>query len=141
MSCGGKLGFPLEVCWRSLGPTEWHEGRQASSRVWRGHSRLLSRRCKNKGTHIARMRESPGFFRVAAGGLGFHCSYTRERMETLRLPQGSQVSILVARGSAGLLCHHSRGTRPLIASKGLSQDVPRVAAGKLGFLQLRRGLQ
>ena len=57
------------------------------------------------------------------------------------LPQGSQVSILVARGGVGLLWSLGRGIRPQFAWNGLSQDVSRVAAGSLGSLGLRRGLE
>ena len=55
------------------------------------------------------------------------------------LPQGSQVSIRVARASAGVLLSHSRGIRPQFAWKGESQGVPRVAAGSVGSLELPRG--
>ena len=55
----------------SLGPLELHEGSHASSGVWRGNSGLLSRCCKRKGPHLALTGESPGFSRVAVGGLGF----------------------------------------------------------------------
>ena len=55
------------------------------------------------------------------------------------LPQGSQVSIRVARASAGVLLSHSRGLRPQFAWKGESQGVPRVAAGSVSSLKLLRG--
>ena len=48
------------------------------------------------------------------------------------LPQGSQVSIRVARGSVGLLWSHDRGMRSQFAWKGESQGVSRGAAGSLG---------
>ena len=54
------------------------------------------------------------------------------------LPQGSQVSIRVARGSVGLLWSHDRGMRSQFAWKGESQGVSRGAAGSLGSLELPR---
>ena len=54
------------------------------------------------------------------------------------LPQGSQVSIRVARGNAGLLWSHDRGMRSQFAWKGESQGVSRGAAGSLGSLELPR---
>ena len=83
--------------------------------------------------------ESLGLSRVAAGGLGFLSRYHEELREPLVLPQGSQVSIQVARASAGVLWSHGRGIRPQFALKGESQGVSRVAAGSVGSLELPRG--
>ena len=55
------------------------------------------------------------------------------------LPQGSQVSIQVARASAGVLWSHGRGIRSQFAWKGESQGVSRVATGSVGSLELPRG--
>ena len=55
------------------------------------------------------------------------------------LPQGSQVSIRVARASAGVLWSHIRGIRPQFAWKGESQGVSRVAARSVDSLELPRG--
>ena len=55
------------------------------------------------------------------------------------LPQGSQVSIRVARASTGVLWSHGRLIRPQFAWKGESQGVSRVAAGSVGSLELPRG--
>ena len=56
--------------------------------------------------------ESHGFSQVEAGSLGFLSSYDGELREPLVLPQGSQVSIQIAMGFAGLLCHHVRRIGP-----------------------------
>ena len=49
------------------------------------------------------------------------------------LPQGSQVSFPVVRGSAELLSSHCRGIRPQLALMGESRGFSRVAAGSFGF--------
>ena len=92
---------------------------------------------KTASSHVT--GESPGFFRVVAGGLGFLSRYHGELREPLVLPRGSQVSIRVARGSAGLLWSHGRGMRPQVSWKGESQGVSRGAAVSLGSLELPRG--
>ena len=116
-----------------------HEGSQASFRDCRGHSGLLSRSCRNKWLHVARTGESLCFCRVVAVGLGFLSSYPGELREPLVVPQRSQVSIRVGRGSAGLLWSHGRGIRPQFAWKRESQRISRVAAGRLGSLELQWG--
>ena len=63
--------------------------------------------------------------------MGFLSRYHREVREPLVLPQGSQVSIRVARASSGVLCSHGRGIRPQFAWKGQSQGVSQVAVGSL----------
>ena len=55
------------------------------------------------------------------------------------LPQGSQVSIRVARGNAGLLWSHGRGMKSQFAWKGESQGVSQVAGGGVVSLELPRG--
>ena len=57
------------------------------------------------------------------GGLRFLCRYPRELREPLVLPQGSQVSIRVAKGSAVLLWIIGRGIRSQIACNARSQGV------------------
>ena len=83
--------------------------------------------------------KSRGFSLVVAGSLGFFSSCDGELREPLMLPQGSQVSIRVARASAGVLWSHIRGIRPQFAWKGESQGVSRVAAESVGSLELPRG--
>ena len=70
------------------------------------------------------------------GGLRFLCRYPRELREPLVLPQGSQVSIRVVRGSAGSLWSLGRGIRLQFAWKGLSQHVSQVVAGHLDSVEL-----
>ena len=100
---------------------------------------MLSRCCRRQGPHLALTGESLGLSRVAAGGLRFLSRYHEELREPLVLPQGSQVSIQVARASAGVLWSHGRGIRPQFAWKGESQGVSLVAAGSVGSLELPRG--
>ena len=121
------------------GPLELHEGIHVSFRVWTGNSGLLSWSCRRKGPHLVLTGESAGFSRVAAGGLGFLSRYHGELREPLLLPQGSQVSIQVARGSAGLHWSHGREIRPQFTWKGESQGVSRCAAGSLGSIKLPPG--
>ena len=83
--------------------------------------------------------ESHCFSRVAAGGLRFLSRYHGELREPLVLPQGSQVSIRVARASTGVLWSHGRGIRPQFTWKGESQGVSQVAAGSVGSLELPQG--
>ena len=53
-------------------------------------------------------------------------------------PQGSPVSIRVARGSAALLSSHCRGIQPQDALKGEFRGLSRHSAGNPGFPQLVR---
>ena len=76
---------------------------------------------------------------VVAGGLRFLSRYHGEFMDPLVLPQRSQVSIRVARASAGVLWSHGRGIRPQFSWKGKSQGVSRVVAGSVCSLELPRG--
>ena len=62
----------------------------------------LFRRCSGKRPHIAMMGEPRGLSRVTMG----FSSYDVELREPLVLPQGSPVSIRVARGIAALLSSH-----------------------------------
>ena len=87
------------------------------------------------------MGESPGISPVAAGGLGFLSRDHGELREPLVLPQGSQFSIRVTRGSAGLLWSHDRGIRPQFAWKVECQGVSPGATGSLGSLELRWGAE
>ena len=63
--------------------------------------------------------------------MGFLTRYCRELREPLALPQGSQVSIRVARGFAGFVWSHIRGIRPQFAQKGESLNI---------FLELRQDI-
>ena len=97
---------------------------------------MLLKCCRRKCPQLALTGASRGLSRVVAGGLRFLSRYHGELREPLVLPQGSQVSIRVARASAGVLWSHIRGIRPQFAWKGESQGVSRVAAGSVGSLQL-----
>ena len=68
--------------------------------------------------------------------MGFLLSYNGELREPLVCPQGSLVSIRVARGSTALLSSHGRGIGPQDAFKGESRGLSRVEAGNPGFPRL-----
>ena len=105
-------------------------GSQQSFRVVRGLSGFLSSWCRRQGPHLALTGESPGLSRVAAGGLGFLCRYHRELREPLVLPQGSQVSIQVARPA-------QECSRVMAGESGLNSH----GKGNLKvFLELRQGM-
>ena len=90
LSCGGTLSVPLKwrrVCRRTL---DLHQGCQGHFRGSRGKVGLLSRRCNEKGPHLALRGESPGFSRVAAGN-GFLSSYELDLRDPLMLPQESRL--------------------------------------------------
>ena len=100
---------------------------------------MLSRRCRKKGPHFALTGESRAFSRVTAGGLGNLSRYHWELRQPVVLPQGSQVSIQVARASVGVIWSHGREIRHQFAWKGESQGVSRIASESVGFLKLPWG--
>ena len=127
-SCDGDLSTPLSCLRESsfLSSFEREPGialevlqeKRASSRVDRGISWFVSSCGRRLGVPL---QVPPG------------------AQEPLVLPQGSQVSIRVARVCTGVLWSHGRGIRPQFAWKGESQDVSRVAAGSVGSLELPQG--
>ena len=130
--CDGDLWAPMRCMKGVKPPLKFGEGSRDC---------YLGSAGRNKGPHVARTGESPDFSRVAAGGLRFLCRYPRELREPLVLPQGSQVSIRVVRGSAGLLWSVGRGVRPQITWKGLSQGLSLAETGRLGSLEMRQDLR
>ena len=76
------------------------------------------------------------FFSSCGASVGFLLSYNRDLREPLVWPQGSPVSIPVARVSAALLLSHSRGIGPQDMLTGESQSLSRVTAVNPGFPQL-----
>ena len=93
-------------------------GSQASFQVSRGISGYLRRRCSGLVPHFSLRGESRGFSRVAMVSMGFLSSRDANLKEPLLLPQGSQVSFHVARGSTGLLLNHCRGIGPHLTMRG-----------------------
>ena len=100
-----------------LEPIEWPKGSQASSSVWREDLGLLSRPCRKR-------RPSPhddGGISGVSSSCSAHGGFLPRHNEDLREPlvrrQGSQVSMLVVRGSASLLSSHGRGLGPQDALK------------------------
>ena len=119
-----------------LDPIEWPKGSQASCGVLRGDSGLLSRPCRKRRASSRDEGESRGFILAAVQRLGFLSSYVRELRKPLMWPQGSPVSIRLARGSAALFSSHGRGIGPQDALKGETRDRSRVVAGNPGFPQI-----
>ena len=85
-----------------------HQGCQIPFRISRRNVEFLSRRCSGKGPHLAMTGEPLGFSRVAAE----YSTSNRELREHVVLPQGSPISIRVARGSWGLLSSRCRAKIP-----------------------------
>ena len=80
-----------------------------------GGMRDCSQSLQGKGHHLVLKGASLGFSRVVVVSLGFHLSCDRDLREALILPQGSQVSFQVVKGSAELLLSHCRGIEPHLA--------------------------
>ena len=111
-----------------LGTTEWPNGIQASCGVWRVDSGLLSRPCRKRRPSF---RDYGGVLWVVSScgaSVGFLTRYDGELRESLVCRQGSQVSMLVERGSASLLSSHRRGIGTQDTLKKDSQGLSRVAA-------------
>ena len=71
LSCGHKLGLQSSGDMNLREHPELHKGSQASFRVSRQNSRLLSGYCRGKGPHLTLRRVSLRFSRVAVGSLEF----------------------------------------------------------------------
>ena len=89
-----------------------------------------------EGPQVVMIGESRGFSRAAMQRMGFPSSYDGELWEPLVWPQGSPVSIRVARGREAFLSSHGGGIGPQDALKGKSQGLSRVVAGDPGFPRL-----
>ena len=76
------------------------------------------------------------FFGAGARRVGFPSSYERELREPLVWPQGSPVSIRVARGSVALLSSHGRRIGPHDALKGDLELFLELRQETLGSLDL-----
>ena len=87
LSCGRKLGVPLEwrrVFWELL---ELHQGGQGTFQGSRKKVGLLSRPCRGKGPHLALRGDSPGFSQVVAVNMGLLSSYDEDLRVLLVFPQ------------------------------------------------------
>ena len=82
---------------------------------FRERTRNCSQSLQGKGHHLVLKGASLGFSRVVVVSLGFLLSCDRDLREALILPQGSQVSFQVVKGSAELLLSHCRGIEPHLA--------------------------
>ena len=99
-------------------------GAEDCSRVTAGESGLISQ-SGGKSRDVSR---------VSAGSLGFHSSCHGDLRDPLVLPQESQVSFRIVRGSAGLLSNHFQGIGPLLAWRRESHGVSQVVVGRFGFV-------
>ena len=118
-----------------LEPTEWPQGSQAFSSVWREDSGLLSRPYRKRRPSSRDDGASRGFSQGAVPGWGFSRDRTGSSGRLLWC-HGSQVSMDVAWGSASLLSSHGRGIKPQDASKKNSRGLSRGVAGNPGFPRL-----
>ena len=116
-----------------LEPTEWPQGSQASSSVWREDSGLLSRPCRKRRPSHRNDRGVSWVFSLCCTSVGFLKRYDGELKELLVWHQGSQVSMPVAMGSASLLSSHGRGIGPQDVLKKDFRGLSRVAAGNPEF--------
>ena len=117
-----------------LEPTEWPQGSQASSSVWREDSGLLSRPGRKRRPSP---REDGGISGVSSScGTrgGFLPRHDEDLREPLMRRQGSHVSMHVARRSASLFSSHGRGLGPQDALKKDSRGLSRVWQVNLGSL-------
>ena len=116
-----------------LEPTEWPQGSQASSSVWREDSAFLSRAGRK------RRPSSPedGGVSGVSSSRDAHGGLLTRHDEGLREPcvrcQGSRVSMRVVRGSASWLSSHGKGLGPRDVLKKDSRVRSRGAAGNPRF--------
>ena len=94
-----------------------HQACQVPFRPSRRNVGLHLRRCSGKGPHLEMTGEPRGLSGVAAR----FSSSDWELREPLVLPQGSPISIRVARGRWRLLSSHCRANRPHL---GLCPETP-----------------
>ena len=105
LSCGGKWGFSLVATANSgilssgtgylAEPRELHKGSQASFRVSRRNSGLLSMPCRGKEPHLTLRGESSACSQVVVGSSGVLLSCDGNLCQPVVLPQGSQFSFLI----------------------------------------------
>ena len=107
-----------------LEPTVCPKGSQASCGVWIEDSGLLSRSCRKRRPSAGEDGGVSGISWNCGARGGFLPRHDEDLREPLVRRQGSQVSMLVARGTASWLSSHGRGLGPRDAlmkdSRGLS---------------------
>ena len=131
--CGaGKLGVPLKGDGYVGELFGLRQGCQIPFRISGGNLGFLLRRYSGNRPHLTMTEEPRGFSRVASG----FSNFDQESKEPLVLPQGSPVTIRVARGSSALLSIHCRGIWPQDRLKGELCGLSQVVQVTLGFLDL-----
>ena len=117
-----------------LEPIEWPKGSQASCGVLLEDSGFVCTPCWQRSALSHDEGESSWvFFFFAAGRVGFSLRNDGELKEPLVWPQGSSVSIQVAKRSMALLSSRGRGIGPQDALKGEYRGLSGAAAGNPGF--------
>ena len=102
---------------------ELHQECQEPFQGSRGKVGFLSRCCSGKGPYLALRGESPGFFRVAAGNLGFLSSYNEDLRDPLIASRTSSLHAS-CEGPLGIPLQSVQGPR----------SSSRFKAGSSGFL-------
>ena len=124
-TCGGNLGFHLELGRGSWAPLNCMKGIQTPLEFCEGTQDCSRGAAGEKGL-ILIDRGISWFVWIVAGGLVFLSRCHGEIREPLVLPQESQFSIRIVRVSPGVLWSHGRGIRHHFAWKGESPCVSRV---------------
>ena len=122
-----------------LEPSEWPQGSQASSSVWREASGLLYRPGRKRRPSS---RDDGGVSWVSSGCCahgGFLTRHDEDLREPLVRRQASQVSMRMARGSWSSLSSHGKRLGPQEALKKDSRGLSRVVAGNPRFPRLLQG--
>ena len=109
-SCGRKPGYLLNCDGDLREPLVLPKGSQAPFRVVRGNLGLISNCFRGIQTQVR--WETWNSSRIATGILGFLSSCNGDVSEPLVLPQGSQASFGVSRGTSGFLSSCCQGMRP-----------------------------
>ena len=134
LSCGHNLGLQSSGDVNLGEHPELHKGSQASFRISRRNSRLLSGHCRGKGPHLALRGVSLRFSRVAVGSLEFLLSDGGHLREPRVFSLGSQASFQVLRGILGFLRRCCSGIGPHFTFRVKCRGFSRVMAVSLGCL-------
>jgi len=102
-SCRGEPRVPIELWWEPQGTSHVASGNQASFRVLRGNSGLLSSRCRGIGPHLKLRWDTRGSSPVTTGISGFLSSCKRGVGSHPVFSHGTPLSSRVLKGVLGLL--------------------------------------
>ena len=136
MSCGVKLGVPLE--WTGVSGTSWSciKGVNYPFTFQEGAWGFSRDTVLEKGLILR------GFSRVVAGSLGVHLELGRVLRDWLMLPLECQISILFARGLSRYLSSRCRGIGPHLELRPEPQCSSSILTWISGFLwNFNRGVR